>query len=93
MDGITQQNSALVEENAATAKTLEQQSLTMTERVGFFRVAGTGHPATTGRKPDTGRTASQSKITAPQSERHGRSRPPTLGANALKADPNDWKEF
>jgi methyl-accepting chemotaxis protein len=38
MDEITQQNSALVEQNAATAKTLEQQSLAMNERMGFFRL-------------------------------------------------------
>ncbi|HZP74915.1 MAG TPA: methyl-accepting chemotaxis protein [Pseudolabrys sp.] len=38
MDEVTQQNSALVEENAATAKTLEEQQTAMTERVGFFRV-------------------------------------------------------
>jgi hypothetical protein len=34
----TQQNSALVEENAATAKTLEQQSQDMHERVSFFQL-------------------------------------------------------
>jgi methyl-accepting chemotaxis protein len=38
MDEITQQNSALVEQNAATAKTLEQQSQAMGERIGFFRL-------------------------------------------------------
>ena len=38
MDEVTQQNSALVEENAATAKTLEQQAQTMDERVAFFHV-------------------------------------------------------
>jgi uncharacterized phage infection (PIP) family protein YhgE len=38
MDEVTQQNSALVEENAATAKTLEQQSQAMDERVSFFRL-------------------------------------------------------
>lgn len=37
MDKVTQQNSALVEENAATAKTLEQQAELMDERVAFFR--------------------------------------------------------
>ncbi len=37
MDEVTQQNSALVEENAASAKTLEQQAAGMNERVGFFR--------------------------------------------------------
>jgi hypothetical protein len=38
MDEVTQQNSALVEENAATAKTLDQQAHAMSERVAFFRV-------------------------------------------------------
>jgi hypothetical protein len=38
MDELTQQNSALVEENAAAAKALEQQSQAMDERVAFFRV-------------------------------------------------------
>jgi methyl-accepting chemotaxis protein len=37
MDEVTQQNSALVEENAATAKTLEEQQAAMSERVSFFR--------------------------------------------------------
>jgi methyl-accepting chemotaxis protein len=38
MDGVTQQNSALVEENAATAKTLELQAQNMDDQVGFFRL-------------------------------------------------------
>jgi methyl-accepting chemotaxis protein len=38
LDEVTQQNSALVEENAATAKTLESQSAAMGERVDFFRL-------------------------------------------------------
>jgi len=48
MDEVTQQNSALVEENAATAKTLEHQAKAMDERVAFFRldaVAEVGHAA------------------------------------------------
>src|SRR5579862_3931638 len=45
MDEVTQQNSALVEENAATAKTLEHQAKAMDERVSFFRLgdAATAH--------------------------------------------------
>ena len=39
MDEVTQQNAALVEENAATAKTLEQQARAMDERVAYFRLA------------------------------------------------------
>jgi len=42
MDEVTQQNSALVEENAATAKTLEDQQLAMSEQVGFFRFDADG---------------------------------------------------
>jgi uncharacterized phage infection (PIP) family protein YhgE len=38
MDEVTQQNSALVEENASAAKSLEEQSAAMDERVSFFRV-------------------------------------------------------
>jgi methyl-accepting chemotaxis protein len=38
VDEVTQQNSALVEENAATAKTLEHQAAAMNERVGAFRL-------------------------------------------------------
>jgi methyl-accepting chemotaxis protein len=48
LDTVTQQNSALVEENAATAKTLEHLSSAMGERVDFFRLedsAGTGKTA------------------------------------------------
>lgn len=38
MDEMTQQNSALVEENAATAKTLEHQASAMDEHVAYFRL-------------------------------------------------------
>ncbi len=37
MDNTTQQNSALVEENAATAKLLEQQARMMDGQIGYFR--------------------------------------------------------
>jgi len=39
LDEVTQQNSALVEENAATAKALDLQSADMTERVSVFKLA------------------------------------------------------
>jgi methyl-accepting chemotaxis protein len=38
MDEVTQQNSALVEQNAATTKTLEQQAKAMDERVAYFKL-------------------------------------------------------
>ena len=42
MDNVTQQNSALVEENAATAKTLEQQAFSMREQVSYFQTGEGG---------------------------------------------------
>jgi methyl-accepting chemotaxis protein len=39
---VTQQNSALVEQNAATAKNLQQQSAAMSRSVGVFRLDGGG---------------------------------------------------
>jgi methyl-accepting chemotaxis protein len=46
MDEATQQNSALVEENAATAKTLESQARVMDDRVAFFQIeAASAAPA------------------------------------------------
>jgi methyl-accepting chemotaxis protein len=44
MDEVTQQNSALVEENAATAKTLEHQANAMDQRVAVFQVADMAGP-------------------------------------------------
>jgi len=39
MDEVTQQNSALVEENAATAKALELQAQSMDDQVGYFHIS------------------------------------------------------
>jgi methyl-accepting chemotaxis protein len=39
MDTVTQQNSALVEENAATAKALELQAQSMDDQVGYFHIS------------------------------------------------------
>jgi methyl-accepting chemotaxis protein len=40
MDDVTQQNSALVEENTATAKTLQHQALDMQSRIASFKLDG-----------------------------------------------------
>ena len=47
MDEVTQQNSAMVEENAATARTLEQQAGAMDERIGAYKLDGAGASART----------------------------------------------
>ena len=56
MDEATQQSSALVEQNAAAAKSLEQQSGTMNERVSFFRIGDDA--ADIGEKRHSARVAS-----------------------------------
>ncbi|ARQ02018.1 globin-coupled sensor protein [Pseudorhodoplanes sinuspersici] len=45
MDEVTQQNSAMVEENAATARTLEQQAVAMNERIAAFALGAAKTPA------------------------------------------------
>jgi methyl-accepting chemotaxis protein len=107
MDEVTQQNSALVEENAASAKTLEQQSAAMNERVAFFRLdgsdTGVAHsPAASAPKQSA---AAPPKATKPNmavaakangsngaAARSPARRMQTALATAIKDDP-DWKEF
>jgi methyl-accepting chemotaxis protein len=57
MDEVTQQNSALVEENAATARTLEHQSHAMSEQVAAFRLAEESQAASRAAANGSGRRA------------------------------------
>ena len=86
MDEVTQQNSALVEENAATAKTLENQSGAMGERIEFFELehAERRAPATSCRRM----MAALGTATGPGVSRGPRWMPSGLcaGAGATLAD-------
>jgi methyl-accepting chemotaxis protein len=53
MDEATQQNSAVVEENAASTKTLEHQLEAMNQRVAFFQLDGHAAPQAAGTPPVT----------------------------------------
>jgi methyl-accepting chemotaxis protein len=88
MDEVTQQNSALVEENAATAKTLEQQSGAMNESVGSFKLDGGDGAVAIPSAPVVAMARPSKRAAAPA--RRAR----TEGALAL-ADKGeaDWKEF
>jgi len=104
MDEVTQQNSALVEENAATAKTLEHQARAMDERVAFFRIegaAGAGAPPPA--KAQSVAAASRPAVlkrppiaTPKRAAANGRGGPvgrmQTALATAIHDDP-EWKEF
>ena len=84
MDEVTQQNSALVEENAATAKTLEHQAKAMDERVAFFQIdAGTTN--------NPGRQQPRQAAGAAKFRHVAANGPPAGGSGRVKA--NDWKEF
>jgi methyl-accepting chemotaxis protein len=87
MDQVTQQNSALVEENAATAKTLEHQAKAMDERVAFFRIAAGAEdawPAVQRREPAAAARPAAPKAGAPKAGAPRRA--------ALRAAPSDFVE-
>jgi methyl-accepting chemotaxis protein len=100
MDEVTQQNSALVEENAATAKTLEQQSSAMNARVGGYKVSaaasgGVPRQAITpvNRSEAPKATAKAAAKRPPAPARRNAPAPRTHGALALADNAEDWKEF
>jgi methyl-accepting chemotaxis protein len=67
MDEVTQQNSALVEENAATAKTLEQQAKAMDDEVSVFVMDNDGaRPATPKHAPVMAEKHAALKAVAPR---------------------------
>jgi methyl-accepting chemotaxis protein len=107
MDEVTQQNSALVEENAASAKTLEHQSTAMNQKVAFFKLDEHGDdPAVHAAPVPAARKAIEPRATAPVrkpspavaaaavSGRRGGpvGRMQAAVATAMAEDP-DWKEF
>jgi methyl-accepting chemotaxis protein len=104
MDEVTQQNSALVEENAATAKTLESQAGAMDHRVGVFQLDDAGSSAQVAR-PMIAKAPAASAPKRPASAPKAVAAPRRAAANggparqmqaalatAVQAEP-DWKEF
>jgi methyl-accepting chemotaxis protein len=95
MDEVTQQNSALVEENAATAKTLEQQSGVMSESVGAFKLQGMEAAKAAPAAVTALKRAPSAPAAAPAKRAAARSGiARSQGALALAAKSQaDWKEF
>jgi methyl-accepting chemotaxis protein len=108
MDEVTQQNSALVEENAASAKILEQQSEAMNQKVAFFKLDervesyAIRMPTAARVKPmaakPAGRHASSVRKTATTAAAvNGRRGGPVgrmqAGLATAVADDKDWQEF
>ena len=95
MDEVTQQNSALVEENAATAKTLESQSKAMDDQVAKFVVDDVVQAAQARPSARSGPVAvntSKRPAVASSAVRRGPvGRMQSQLAMAVKQD--DWQEF
>jgi methyl-accepting chemotaxis protein len=106
MDEVTQQNSALVEQNAATAKTLEQQSMAMNDRVGAFKLTDAPSAGAARQRPVVAfkRPAPEAAVERPAAPAKHRPAPAPSGrggpvgrmqaalATALDDDAQ-WKEF
>ncbi|HEX3937677.1 MAG TPA: methyl-accepting chemotaxis protein [Xanthobacteraceae bacterium] len=105
MDEVTQQNSALVEENAAAVKTLEDHSKAMDEKVAFFVTARGGEGGQSGAvaAPPPCRAFSAEAAPAARKLQHGAKpatglKPARTGgratalAKAANTEP-DWQEF
>jgi methyl-accepting chemotaxis protein len=90
MDEVTQQNSALVEENASAAKSLEDQSAAMDERVSFFHV-GVQAPKSTV-MPFKGAQPKQTTTARHPMPARGNPVGRVHGALAAKID-DSWEEF
>jgi methyl-accepting chemotaxis protein len=108
MDEVTQQNSALVEENAASARTLEHQSEAMNQKVAFFKLdeqaesQAIKRPAPAAMKPTAAKpakrdTAPVRKAATMTAAVNGRRGGPVgrmqAGLATAIAEDTDWKEF
>jgi len=95
MDEVTQQNSALVEENAATAKTLEQQARVMDDRVAVFKLAAGAEtaqaPARVVAAPSVAKPAAAPKRAVGRG--HGAPAARMQPALPKVANGDDWAQF
>jgi methyl-accepting chemotaxis protein len=94
MDEVTQQNSALVEENAATAKTLDDQAKHMHQRLAVFQIGDGEVAAAPGKTARPATAPAKLRQTAATQRRGGGpvGRMQTALAVAVKDGP-DWQEF
>jgi hypothetical protein len=86
MDKITQQNAALVEQAAAAAKSMEDQTDGLAGMVSAFRVNAAAAPARTPLKP------APARVTGP-TPAHGARKMVATASKSARADSDDWKEF
>jgi len=100
MDEMTQQNSALVEESAAAAKTLEEQSQGMRTQMSFFRLDGTAAlavqqagPVAVASSGDGGSGGVGVKAQVEMASQAAKSLAVAGGGGAVSAADDGWDDF
>ena len=94
MDEMTQQNSALVEENAAAAKTLEEQAIGMTERMSYFTIDKRSSGSVPQQQAKLSQEVASFPAQAPAPARPAAPPPPKAAAAAGGGgSDDDWAEF
>ncbi len=90
MDEMTQQNSALVEQSAASARTLSDQANQLTELMDFFKIDDAAAPS--GRKLPASPQHSKARAKPRPAATTARA-PASQPAMANAATDDDWNEF
>jgi methyl-accepting chemotaxis protein len=97
MDGVTQQNAALVEESAAATRTMHEQAQALAELVALFRVETKPRPQAAAKPAlPAARRAAPAPAPAPKPAAAKPARKATAAAPARKAATTvdaDWQEF
>ena len=95
MDEMTQQNSALVEESAAAARSLQGLSQQMSELMNFFKldnqIAGKAPSASASRRPEHG--GARKNARPKPGGGNGAIPPPKLATASDGAGDENWEEF
>jgi len=91
MDEMTQQNSALVEETAASARALEEQADVMQDRVSFFKARETGEQTSAGGNSERAPRAAAARPSKAAKQKPAKKAAPKKAAKPV--DDDDWAEF
>ena len=92
MDQVTQQNAALVEEAAAAAESLQDQSTNLTSLVSAFNVGAT-HTSAPARRAPASRAVAAPRAVAPKPSPSREVAPASRPSPNTQVNSDDWEEF
>ena len=96
MDGVTQQNAALVEQAAAAAESLEEQARSLMRAVGQFKLDGAGGLSSGYERAvsaPVGREAANTEPVLPRSRGGVLGKVKRVAPVSLAAAEDEWEEF